>query len=372
MTIKADMRIVHIACVAPPENGGIGQAAYREVQGLVERGHDAVLVAPQVDGLRADPFVLRLPTWWRLGNASSLRGLSHVIRDADVVHVHYPFFGSIESVVLGCRRFKKPLVLTFHMDATTSEWRGILFKLHRFLLQSFLFSSAVRVIVSSMDYALHSSAARWVQSHPKQVLELPFGIETDQFVSPVSREAHSEFRLLMVGGLDKAHRFKGLPEMLQALAGLPSDVRLTVVGSGDDRVAYEQEALKLGISDRVHFAGRLSLEALRSAFQSSDLFVFPSTSQAEAFGLVVAEAQACGLPVIASDLPGVRTVIEAGMTGILIPPRDVSALRAAIERAYSDRDWLQEAGLRARARAATLFDHQRHIDRLLELYQSLV
>ncbi len=372
------MRVTHVACVAPPEIGGIGQAAWSEVMGLRARGVDARLLAPGSPSATDDPAITRVAPMMRVGNASVLPGSSSLLRDTDVIHLHYPFYGTAERLLW--HRSRPPIVMTFHMDADAPGCKGLLFRLHRAWMQPSLLAHADRILVSSLDYARHSSLAPFLERHPNRVMELPFAVDTN-FFSP-SNVLRSEFRvpsptlraprpsLLFVGGLDQAHAFKGLSHLLEALSHLSTDVELTVVGDGDLRASYEREAERLGLRARVHFSGRLDREALREAYRAADFLVLPSVSRAEAFGIVLIEAQACGLPVIASDLPGVRTVVRAGETGWLVSPDDPSALLQTLTTVCASS---VPATMRPRCRSwvEERFSSAYHLDALIAVYQSV-
>src|SRR3989338_4984023 len=115
------MKVIHISCVAPPETGGIGQAASDMVKRLRGRGVDATLVSRKLRRKLVEPdpeWVTRLPAPIRFGNAGILAGIESKIRGADVGHLHYPFFGTAEGVALACLMRKKPLVMTFYIVST--------------------------------------------------------------------------------------------------------------------------------------------------------------------------------------------------------------------------------------------------------------
>jgi glycosyltransferase involved in cell wall biosynthesis len=137
------------------------------------------------------------------------------------------------------------------------------------------------------------------------------------------------------------------------------------------RPSYERLAVSLGLQDRVRFVGRLNDVDVPLFYRSLDLCVFPSTSSAEAFGLVALEAQGCGIPVIASDLPGVRTVIQDGKTGLLVKPNDKRALAQAIDEILRDPDRRRLMGERARQNVLERFTWSKHMEGLMGVYESL-
>ena len=373
------MKVIHLACVAPPETGGIGAVAFREVQLLCERGVDATLLSPEHGAHLADDktsHVRRVKTWLSHGNASWMR-ISTVmdqLTSADVVHLHYPFYGVAEDLAAFRRLGKiKKLVITLHMDATASGWKGIIFNLHRWLFQPFILMAADALTVSSKDYVASSSYRGLVS----RVQELPFGVDAKRFFPKEPSAARvvladvsaSSRVVLFVGGMDTAHAFKGVPILIEALAQLPEDVVGVFVGDGDLRASFEELARAKGLSSRVRFVGRATAEDLPKYYREADVFAFPSTSAAEAFGLVALEAQASGVPVVASDLPGVRTVIAAPETGLLVPPGDVDALAGALRSLLEDPVRRARMGELARGRVLAKYTWEKHVEDLIQLYQ---
>jgi glycosyltransferase involved in cell wall biosynthesis len=376
----AKLRVLHVACLAPPEVGGIGMAALREVEGLRVRGHEALLVVPELvkgEGEVKRPDGVRpLKSVWRLGNAAGL-ALNSVLKEGwDVVHLHYPFYGTAEWLLALPRTV--PVVVTFHMDGVMGGWREPIAHLHRWLIQPWLLRQAKHIFVSSWDYAAASSIAGLVQRKDPRLSELPFGIDLALFQpGPAKREKFSlpqdKTIFLMVGGLDRAHVFKGVPVAIRALAALndPSAC-LAVRGDGDLKPSFEVLAKELGVAEQVQFLPRCEVRELSFLYRSADILLFPSTSRSEAFGLVAVEAQACGTPVIASDLPGVRSVLDPGKTGWLVPSGDVAGLtkrmKACLKRSQQE---IAEQRANAAVFVASRYDQEKHLDQLIETYQQV-
>ena len=126
-----------------------------------------------------------------------------------------------------------------------------------------------------------------------------------------------------------------------------------------------------GIAERVVFAGIVSEEELPFYYRRADIHVFPSTRRAEAFGLVALEAAASGIPTIASALPGVRTVVQDGSTGLLVQPEQVESLANAIKLLLTQKELRLRFGAAARNHAETNFAWDPLITQLEQTYQSV-
>lgn len=363
------MRVAHLACVAPPEIGGIGRVAADEVSHLRTQGVEAILFAPQGPDAVIDPSIRPLASRWRFGNAAAIPLAPILAWKPDVLHLHYPFYGTAEPLLWSQPTL--PVVVTFHMDATPSGWKGIVTRIHQRILQPRLLTHAARILVSSYDYAEQSSLATLLPVFTDRVRELPFAVDTEIFC-PIPTQQRAVPELLFVGGMDEAHHFKGIPQLLRALSQI-KDVawHLTLVGDGALRASYEELAQQVGIATRLHFRGRISASELVAFYQGADLLLFPSTTAAEAFGLVALEAQSCGVPVIASDLPGVRTVVRHEETGLLVPPGDEGALRRAITRLLKEEALRHALGVAARKRVEATYAWPVHVEALKKIYQDV-
>jgi len=356
------MRILHLSCVSPPEIGGIGAVASREVEGLCLDGFDAHLAS------------LNTHLSTRFGNAGRIYSLEHLVKEVDVVHLHYPFFGTDEYIAkLRKKGIVRRLVVTFHMDAEASGLKGMIFSQYRRLFQDEIMNLVDAIIVSSKDYAMTSSIKKW----ESKMIEIPFGIDEQRYYPLNPSEYLQENistadlkRILFVGGMDKAHAFKGVSILLTALKNV-QNAHTIFVGDGDLKKTYEAQAKEDGILDRVSFVGRKNENELIHLYQTTDVLAFPSTSRAEAFGLVALEAQACGVPVIASDLPGVRTVVQNEKTGLLIPVGDVMALSNGLNRLLSDPEERIRFGENGRRRVLDHFTWKKHLKNLEAVYQKV-
>lgn len=164
---------------------------------------------------------------------------------------------------------------------------------------------------------------------------------------------------------------KGVSDALQAFAGTRADypqARLLIAGDGPLRASLETEAAQAGLRDSVRFLGwRDDVPDLLAA---GDLFFMPSLW--EGFGLVLLEAMAQGLPVVASRVSAIPEVVDEGETGLLAPPREVPAFRAALLRLLQDRSLARRMGEQGRRRLEQHFSGERMVRETLALYRDLL
>jgi glycogen synthase len=205
---------------------------------------------------------------------------------------------------------------------------------------------------------------------------VPNGVDTGLFRPRPRTEARAELGLgpepllLVVGRLN---REKGTHHAIRVLAQLresgTSDVRLVVVGDGEERDALERLARDLGVGANVTFAGAKPRASVAAYLAAADVFLFP-TEREEAAPLIVPQAMACSAAVVASDIGGIPEVIEkAGESGVLVPPGDVPALSAAASRLLEDEALRRRLGEGARRRMLAEYTLERMVERTLAVYE---
>lgn len=177
--------------------------------------------------------------------------------------------------------------------------------------------------------------------------------------------------LLFVGRLAAV---KGVSILLEALARVRiqhPDVRLTLVGDGEERKKLEELTHELGVSDIVEFVGFKSQTEVAEFFSTADVFVLPSF--AEGLPVVLMEALASRVPVITTQIAGVSELVEHGINGFIVRPGDIDSLAEQIFEILEDPSLLSEMGEAGRARVVENFNIRSEVARLLhliELYQS--
>ncbi|MFN8016385.1 MAG: glycosyltransferase family 4 protein [Acidimicrobiia bacterium] len=200
------------------------------------------------------------------------------------------------------------------------------------------------IVLSAGNYA----ARELVRSIgcPINMVRIPPGVDTQMFYVPSSEEkekARTQLREEL--SIDKNSKIivstsrlvprKGFDTSISALSGLDKDVHLVIIGKGRDRKRLEGIVADKKLEDRVHFLGSISLSKLINTYHGSDLFLMPcrdrwGSLEAEGFGIVFLEAQACGLPVIAGRSGGTDEALIDGVTGIIVDPGSLSSVRNAI------------------------------------------
>ncbi len=195
------------------------------------------------------------------------------------------------------------------------------------------------------------------QSHWARFHIIHCGIDPGRYTSA----PHKGANLLFVGRLAAV---KGLPILLDALRDLSGDWKLTVIGDGPDRAALEAQAQGLNVD----FLGYRSQSEVAEALSNTDVFVLPSF--AEGVPVVLMEAMASAVPVVATRIAGIPELVDHTTSGLLVPPGDPQELRAALDHMLADSKARQDMGLAGRAKVSDDFNIHTEAARLSRLFTS--
>jgi len=350
------MKIAMLTTSFPLREGHTsGTFVYDLARALVGEGHEVRVLAPHAHGAaRREPmsgievrrFLYALPSslevlayeagipanlkrrrWAKLllpqFAAADVMSTLATCRGCDVIHAHWTFSGIIGAWAKALWRI--PLVITTHgSDINELPERGPQVALTRWALRR-----ADRVICVS-----EALAGKVIELGVpcKRVTVIHNGVDTDKFhPGPPRPRGH---RLLWVGRLSPEKGLKYLIEALPLVRERVPDVHLTLVGEGSQEEALRSQAEALGVADAISFAGPRPHDDIPELMRQADLFVLPSLN--EGFGIVLIEAMASGLPIVASDTGGIPEIVEHGRTGVLVPPGESDSLAWAIMEVLRD------------------------------------
>ncbi|HWO73621.1 MAG TPA: glycosyltransferase family 4 protein [Dehalococcoidia bacterium] len=325
--------------------GGVNSHIHHLAENFSRLGHETRLIAPASDITRLRPgsIVIGRPRSIPAGGSIARMSMSPILGSPvkrvlseerfDVVHVHEPLVSFLPIQFL---RFSEAInVGTFHA-ARDSGAR--LYAYTRRLLKDCFRRLDGKIAVSR-------AAERLIQPHfPGYYNIIPNGVDVERFGAPVEPLPELDdgmFNILFVGRLEKR---KGLPYLLRAFARLKAlrpDARLVIVGGYDERRrhGYERWVQERSLRDVV-FAGYVSDAQLPRYHHSAHVFCAPNTGN-ESQGIILLEAMAAGLPVVASNIDGFADVVTHGVDGLLFRPTDSDALAEALL------DLARDPGLRA-------------------------
>lgn len=352
------MRILAVTPYYAPEGGGLERYAHETLRRLSSRGHDIKAMANTRQGLADNVddglHVTRSRAPLHLGNAPvdprALRRFRLAIRSwqPDVVLGHAPVPFPAEMACAAARKESVPFVLTYHAGRMRGSTVALdaLATVARATMERRMFQDSRRLIAVSnfvRDAALAGFSER--------VTVVPPGVDSDRFTSSGARRGRE---ILFVGPLDRAYQWKGVDVLWQAFQQVRvayPDARLRLVGSGDRLEEFRRRA-----DEAIEVTPRLSEEGLVDAYRRAAVTVLPSTTDAEAFGMVLAEANACGTPVVGSRIGGIPDFIEHGRNGFLASPGDAADLADKIGALLADRRMARRMGAAGRAKVVCEHD----------------
>jgi rhamnosyl/mannosyltransferase len=363
------MHVLHVYKDYYPVLGGIENHVRALAEDQVRRGHTVTVLVtnPQAQTVTEALNGVRVIKVGRLGTVASTPlspAFPRVLRRLrpDLTHLHAPYpVGEIAQWLAGRGR---PYVLTYHADPTRWLQRLVL-RLYGPLFRRVL-RGAARVLATSPNYAASSP---YLRAAAERVTIVPLGVDPERF-RPGPARAEQPPTVLFVGQL---RHYKGVDDLLRALAQLPPAARLVVAGDGPMRPAWEALSASLGLAERVTFLGLVDDAALPGLYQSADLFVLPATTRAEAFGTVLLEAMAAGLPCVTTDVgSGTAYVVQHGVTGLVTPPRDARALAAALNQLLADPARRARMGAAGRARVLSTFTQDHMLEQVEAIYRAVI
>jgi phosphatidylinositol alpha-mannosyltransferase len=355
--VQRPLRIGLVSAYDYAYPGGVSEHMRGLAAALRRRGHEVTVLAPT----NTSGHEREMGGYVRMGHTVPVRGngsIAHIglspflgrraravvrAKAFDVVHYHEPLLPTLPLLVLHTHRGVN--VGTFHASAEKSmayQWArpflaGYFSRLH----------ACIAVSAPARELAEHY--------FPGDYRIVPNGVDTQRF-APCQRPCgpfrrRGQLTMLSVGRLD---RRKGLKPLLTAFAMLRwrrDDVRLVIVGDGPLRQACERFVALHDVPD-VSFVGFVDAATLPSCYAAADIFCAPATGN-ESFGIVLLEAMASGIPVVASAIPGFSAILSHDCQGLLLPPGEPGAWVAALDALLDDpvrRRGMGQAGIVAARR----------------------
>ena len=296
-------------------------------------------------------YLFILPRLWR------------VIRKhkPDILHAHYATGYGLIGALSGFQPF---VVSAWGSDVIHFP---TISPLHRWMIR-FVLKKARRVL----------STSRFMAGYIEQLAGIkasitPFGVDTNVF-TPMNHKKE-DGNTLVIGTIKKMKPEYSLQTLIKAFQRvrrmLPDQpMRLRLIGDGVERGRLEELVQKSGLSSYVDFAGYRPYAQIAEYHNSLDVYV--NVSRAESFGVSVLEASACGRPVVASDVGGLREVVQQGGTGYLVEPGNSEATAQAIYKLASNPELRKKMGARGRAWVQKHYSLESSLEQMLSVYQQLI
>lgn len=370
--LQHPLNIVQLAAYYPPHLGGVEVVTQELSQELAIRGNRVQVLTSNI-GAKHSPgqeqgtnFKVDRLNGFEFAHTpfvfSLFRQLWHVKKPA-VFHLHLSqiFFPEIMWAVAKLRGI--PYVVHFHLDVgRSSRFVGYAFLLYKRIFWPVVLRGAAHVIVLSPEQAAMVRTRYGLDE--KKVTYIPNGVSQKFLkIGEKSRTIHKPLRLFYLGRLDKQKHFD---RMIEAMALVKSNVKLDIVGDGEERSKLENLTAQLKLSNVTFHGPKLGDERLYY-YKQADVFVLPSDK--EGMPLVMFEAMASGLPVIGSDVQGIREHLRD--VGILVSNPTPVTFAAAIDEFYGNREKLLPKLSKLSKEKAAQYSWSLLSDKIESIYRNL-
>jgi phosphatidylinositol alpha-mannosyltransferase len=368
MPARAPLKVGIVSPYGYPHPGGVNEHVRFTYEAMRRLGHDPWIITSKYGRQReSEGHVIRLGTGWAFPANGSVGRVTLGWRFKqqaqellaehrfDVLHFHEPFVPFLSPTILDASQTVN--IATFHAFGgfSPSYWIG---------------KRAVTHLTDKLHgrIAVSGAARHFIGRYfPGEYRIIPNGVDLDRFADaePFDEWCDGTLNILFVGRLEER---KGLEYLLRAYHRLRKrrvDARLLVMGDGPRRRQYRRYVALRGIRD-VEWLGRVSDDEKARWFATADIFCAPSTGQ-ESFGIVLLEAMAAGVPIVASDIHGYKNVVQRNAQGLLVEPRNHRALAAALYALAHDPEMRARLGAAGRQRALD-YSWDRVTERVVDYY----
>jgi glycosyltransferase involved in cell wall biosynthesis len=364
-----------ITLVSPffhPHIGGVESHVRYLAKNLSERGFKITVLTTLLEDTAEDEdfegyHIHRVKPLLTLFRTPITPGIRKYIKQnpADIVHAHSP----PPLPAYYAARAADNLILTYHCDEDLPTLIGdLIVWLYRNIFGRYTVKRAKRIIASTSSYA-RTSKLLW----NRRVDIVPMAVDTKIFrpVDPSSLRA----RLIEEGAIKEGEKVvlfvgrlvphKGLEELITCAKDV--DAKFLICGGGPLKKNLESEIKERELNN-VRLMGSVEDELLPSYYSLCDVFVLPSHSRLEAFGIVLLEAMACGKPIIASDIPGSREIAVEGVNGLLAEPLNPGDLASKIKELISDGEKAKRMGENGRKLVESKYSWEKVTGQVMSIY----
>ena len=294
---------------------------------------------------------------------TALQSLKKCIRNfaPDIVHAHY---ASSYGILGSLSRFH-PYIL--------SVWGS---DIYDFPNSSFIARLLIRYNLKKADRVLSTSHVMAVETQKytdKKIDITPFGIDLEHFRRFKGRGLQPSDSIT-IGTIKALEEKYGIGYLIEIFAKLHSKypelpLMLHIVGGGSLENTLKERVRSLGVENSVSFMGKVPHEKVPACLNLFDIYAALSINDSESFGVAVIEASACELPVVVTNIGGLKEVVEDNMTGFLVPPKNIEQSMAPFEKLIFNRQLRREMGLNGRERIKKLYNWKDNVDEMIKIYQ---
>jgi glycosyltransferase involved in cell wall biosynthesis len=372
-----------------PHIGGIERVAVEQCKRLSNLGYQISVLTSKthkqneccLEGMKIFAYPVlslaeRVGLPYPIPSFKAYKIFAEVISKSDIVHVHgHPYISScIASKV--AKKYKRPLILTQHNTFVDfRSWLNIVEHLNDWFVGSIVLKNADKVITVSrktMEYVLKLRADK------SKISVIYNGVDQNFFHPMDKEESRGKLSLpenkIMILTVRRLVYKNGLDTLIESASILARDIPnllFVVVGNGSDRRFITNRIKQLGVNGNFKLTGFVPEKLLPLYYNAADYFVLPSSS-GEGLPMVLLEAMACGLPVIATKVGGIPEIIRDMMNGVLVPPRNKEALAQTILKLLSLKEESEAIRIRNRKIVEDKFNWDKNLRQLIKVYEEIL
>jgi len=226
-------------------------------------------------------------------------------------------------------------------------------------------------VVTATSSMLASATAEFIHDG-KAVHTIPFGVDTNLFTPSKEKSPGGKICIGIVKALEEKYGIEYLIRAFKIISERGYESNLIIVGEGSLRKNLEELAESLSLANSVRFTGKVDNTAVIEFLHMIDIFIVPSISSSETFGVAALEASSCGIPVIASNIGGLPEVIVDGETGYLVPPQNEAAIAERIIKLIKNPRLRQQLGNAGRKFVLTNYEWNSCAKKMEEVYNRIL
>lgn len=360
-------KVLHISTYYPPSYGGIEQVAYDIVTGLKDKYEQKVICFNHDKGTVKDVNnsveIIRIGFWKKIASQAFSfeyrKQLKCIIKEfkPNVIHLHLPNpLITIYLLTLNLKGIK--LIIHWHSDIIKQKILRNFYK----PFETMILKRADKIVVAT-NY--HSEYSISIKKYRAKTIIFPYCLD---FKKLENRDKNIERREEKIFFLGRHVPYKGIEYLIEASKYIKKSAEIVIAGSGPLTEKLKKQAEGL---ENIKFVGKISNEDVVKYLYNSNVFAFPSITRNEAFGVAMAEAMYCGLPVVsfAIEGSGVNWVNQDGKTGFVVENMNSLKFAEAVNRLLEDDSLREKLSENAKKWAIEQFDKDRFIANIIKTYE---
>jgi glycosyltransferase involved in cell wall biosynthesis len=216
--------------------------------------------------------------------------------------------------------------------------------------------------------------ARETKKYTDKPIEVtPFGVDTSVFKKINTHKPKAD--KIIIGTVKTLEDKYGIDTLIDTFALLheqssDKNIELRIAGAGTMLSTYQKQAEDLKLSDKITFSGKISNTEVPAYINEMDVYLALSRLNSESFGVAIVEAMACEVPVVVSNVDGLREVVEHKVTGYIVPKENSAAAAEAVRKIIANSALAKELGSNGRKRVQTLYEWQNNVEKMCEIYKA--